>query len=178
MGIEKKIIDAYKRFRSVMKKSGVERFAIIGGIATKVHSNPPATDDLDILVEARANDLSSAMKSAGYRIEIPSGETSEWFPAFFAHDPNGVRLDVFVALREFDHEVLMYSVNVKRDNVLFTVASVEHVLLYKFVAMREKDEGHIRLLVDGYRAVLDVDYLRRWSRRLGVDDVFFSYFPK
>lgn len=137
------------------------RWCLIGGRAVEVHSNPPQTPDIDVLVFVNPNDkgeLLSALRP-GFRLEtrLDDEEDESEFPMLFLRDrKNGIELDVVGAFEDIHFWTLDRAEDEKVAGIKIPVATAEDVVVLKSQAAlsrgdiqrRERDEKAIVAIAD------------------------------
>jgi hypothetical protein len=76
-----------------------------------------------------------------------------------------LEIDVSLAFLPFEHEAIAQAERMQVESTVLPVASVEDLLVYKAVASRERDQRDIRELLALYSGNIDLERVRRASRR-------------
>ena len=155
-------------------------YAIMGGLAVRVHGIPRPTHDVDITVAVereRLPEVYDAVRAAGYT--VPEAYQSGWVDnlagmplvKFRLHlaDGRGVDVDIFLAESEFQQQMLSRRQPIETPGLKSWIVSAEDLVLLKLLANRPRDIADIGdvLFTQGQ---LDESYLRHWARELGVLD--------
>lgn len=168
----------FDELRDALARIGVT-YAVMGGVASTHWGLPHYTHDLDIAVGVKAGDAAAfvhAMEASGYIVpdEFRGGWTDELagtrkivvkkFAGGHVWD-----VDVFLDESEFVRSAIARRVTVDLDGRMTPLVTPEDLVLFKLIAWRDKDRGHLNdlLLVVG---PLDDAYLAQWADRLGVRD--------
>lgn len=154
-------------------------YAIMGGLAIRAHSIPRATWDVDLIIAIERENLPelfAAVEERGYT--VPEIYRGGWvdrvadmpivkFRVYL--EDGGVDVDVFLAEEAFQHELLRRSRPTDTDVGRLSVATPEDLVLLKLMAARPRDLIDVADLFF-IQGPMDVVYMRRWARRLGVTD--------
>ncbi len=164
--------------RDVLEGAGVP-YAVMGGIAASSWGMPHYTHDVDIAVgldAASAVSILRRLADAGFIVpdEVLRGwsdglaGTRKFTVSKFVGE-NVWDVDVFLEESEFLRSVMSRRTTVDLDGRLTPLVTPEDLILFKLLAWRPKDQGHLDdlLLVVG---PLDDAYLAAWADRLGVRD--------
>jgi hypothetical protein len=151
-------------------------YALMGGIATQVHSVTTTTYDVDLTILPEDVDrVLRMLASVGF--EVPE-EHRKGFQDTLAgmrkvrlldsHSSPPVEVDVFIVTTPFQRasfgRVSRKAIG-SRDVAVF---SPEDLILYKLMAWRPKDRGAIQSILITNPS-LDRVYLADWARKLGVE---------
>lgn len=164
--------------RDALDRAGAP-YAVMGGIAASYWGLPHFTHDLDVAVGVGAADVRAwlrVVEEAGFL--VPDHVGAGWTDALAGTRKLTIRrfaeghvwdVDVFLEDSAFLRSVLARRVVVDLDGRPTPMITAEDLVLFKLMAWRHKDRGHLAdlLLVVG---PLDESYLRTWAERLGVRD--------
>ena len=152
-------------------------YAVMGGMAVRVHGIPRPTFDLDFTVAIRRDELPRFYErviAAGYT--VPEAYLTGWVDQvsglplikvkFFVAG-NSVDLDLFLAESPFQQELISRRQQHVVDGQPTWVVSPEDLILLKLIAHRPRDFVDVAdvLFAQGQ---LDEAYLREWANELGV----------
>lgn len=154
-------------------------YAVMGGLAVRLHALPRPTYDVDFTVlldRADLPDLYRQVEALGYT--VPPPQRAGWVDLvqglpvvkvqlFVGGRP--IDVDIFLAETAFQRQLLARRQRRRADGLDAWFVSPEDLVLLKLLARRPKDlvdVGDI-LFIQGQ---LDEDYLRRWARELGITD--------
>lgn len=156
---------------------------VIGGsIASSVHGEPRATQDVDIVVDLRVRHVKPLAKALhrDYYVDAQAVhdavKTTGSFNAI--HFASAIKADFFVAGEdEFEAERLASRQRVETPGGVLYVDTAEHTMLRKLewyrrggeVSERQWRDVQAIARIQGDR--LDLERLRRWAPRLGVADL-------
>ncbi len=155
-------------------------YAVMGGLAVRVHGLPRPTNDVDftiLLERTRLPEWFRAVQTLGY--SVPDQYQTGWVDNVagmpivkirtYLSDGRGVDVDVFLAESDFQRSLIERRVWIELDEDSLWVVSPEDLLLLKLIANRPRDllDAQDILFVQG---TLDEGYLRRWSALLGIED--------
>lgn len=152
-------------------------YAIMGGLAVRIHAIPRPTFDVDFTVaipRAALSDFYRAAEARGY--SIPSAQLAGWVDVVQSLpvvkiqcwlEGKAIDVDVFLAETDFQEEVLRRRQRHQTNGLEAWFVSPEDLILLKLIAGRPKDRVDIAdvLFIQGQ---LDELYLRHWAGRLGV----------
>ncbi len=169
---------ALRDITTVMEKFGIS-YAVIGGYAVGIYGIPRLTFDLEFTIDIsreRLVELFDAVENEGYTVaeSYRSGWIDEVggmplvkFRCYI--QGQGVDVDVFIAEKPFQRELLKRKQRVETPDGDTWLASPEDILLLKLLAHRPRDLSDIGdiLFTQGE---LDWVYLRRWADLIGVRD--------
>jgi len=156
---------------------------VIGGsIASSVHGEPRATQDVDIVVDLRVRHVKPLVKALGrdYYVDADAVrdavKTTGSFNAI--HFASAIKADFFVAGEdEFEAARLASRQRVEMPGGVLYVDTAEHTMLRKLewyrrggeVSERQWRDVQAIARIQGDR--LDRERLHRWAARLGVADL-------
>lgn len=172
----KSLNDALREIARLFESMGV-RYAVMGGIAVRIHAIPRPTFDVDFTVALARDRLAEFFErasSAGYavpesyphrRVDTVAGMSLVKLRMF--QESRGVDIDIFLAESPFQETLLgrRRHEEIEGDSICFV--SPEDLVLLKLLAGRPRDLIDIQdvLFTQGN---LDEAYLRHWARELGV----------
>jgi predicted nucleotidyltransferase len=152
-------------------------YALMGGLAVRIHALPRATYDVDFTVavsRAELPRLYQRVKELGY--SVPMAQESGWvdtvkgmpvvkFQVFLG--THVIDVDVFLAETDFQRNALTRRQRHRADGLDAWFVSPEDLILLKLMAGRPKDRVDVGdiLFVQGK---LDEAYLRQWASKLGI----------
>ena len=156
-----------------------------GSYASSIHGVPRQTQDVDLVVdvdESSVADLLARLPDGYYRDLESAREAVRSRGSFnLVHLASGVKLDLFVVgAGPFDRQELSRSREVVLPSVPdrpLRVKSAEDTILRKLQWFRRGGEvsdrqwGDVRGILQSQGSALDFDYLDRWARTLGIDDL-------
>jgi hypothetical protein len=159
-------------------------YAVMGGLAVRVHGIPRPTYDVDITVAATGPELNlllNGLESRGYTVpepyrqgwvdrvaEMPVVKVRCQLESGF-----GIDVDLFLAESEFQQRLLSRAQTAESESGPIKIVSPEDLILLKLIANRPRDLGDIQdiLFVQGS---LDQTYLQTWAKRLNISDRLHS----
>lgn len=166
----------------VLERLGIP-YLVTGSTATIAYGEPRFTNDIDVVVDLRLNQVPafcSAFPSPEYYVSQPAAEAAVRRHHQFniIHPGSGLKIDVIVASDSpFDRSRLRRGRRLSTGtNLLVCFGSPEDVILKKLEYFREGgSEKHLRdiagvLKIQGPR--IDRPYIAEWAERLGVLDVW------
>lgn len=159
--------EVFRRSVDVIERAGIPYF-VFGGIALPAWGDVIQTRDVDLVVRLPDDDvgrLLGAFRSAGYEIE-PDAERTMPIDKWTVAQWGGRDTDLTLATTVFDDEALRRAVRVRIFDRDVPIATAEDLILYKLVAFRFKDLGHVQDILDRQQDKLDRTYLRKWAREI------------
>lgn len=161
-------------------------YAVMGGLAVRIHALPRPTFDVDVTAAIGRQMLPrlyAAAEEAGF--EIPSVQQAGWVDSVrgmpivkfqWRAGDQPIDIDVFLAETAFQDQLLLRRQRYSAEglNAWFVSAedlillSAEDLILLKLLANRPKDRTDVMdiLFIQGD---LDETYLRTWAKQLGVE---------
>ena len=154
-------------------------YAVMGGLAVRAHAIPRPTNDVDLTVALSRESLPSwyeKLESIG--VTVPEVYRTGWIDNVagmpivklktYLNPKQSVDIDVFLAESEFQSSILARKIQMDVEGRLIWLVAAEDLILLKLIASRPRDLVDISdiLFVQGE---LDQDYMRKWSRPLGIE---------
>lgn len=168
--------DVTRDFVALLESHDIE-YAVMGGIAVRIHALPRPTFDVDFTVVLARDALPAlyqAARSAGFT--IPAAQATGWIDSvrgmpvvkfqWFVGE-RAIDVDLFLAETPFQRELLKRRQRHAADDWSGWFVTAEDLVLLKLIAGRPKDRTDIAdiLFIQGQ---LDESYLRSWAKELGV----------
>jgi hypothetical protein len=152
-------------------------YAVMGGLAARVHGIPRPTHDVDFTIAVsreRLPEIYRALSEIGYT--IPEQYESGWvdqvagMPLVKARmylEGHGIDIDIFLAESAFQEELLQRRQREQMYDLSVWIVTPEDLILLKLISHRPRDLIDIGdvLFTQGE---LDKAYLRHWAERLGT----------
>jgi len=152
-------------------------YAVMGGLAARVHGIPRPTYDIDFALSIDRDDLGrmfDAAEELGYH--VPVAYRSGWVDSVAGMPivklgmrigDQGMDIDVFLVEGEFLRSVLARRSRHDIGGLEMWLVSPEDLIVLKAAAYRDRDKSDIQdvLFMQGE---LDRDYMRDWAERLGI----------
>jgi hypothetical protein len=158
-------------------------YFITGSLASSVHGDFRATNDVDIVADFRLGDLRAAVAELSRAFVVDQASVTDALRRSgsfnLIHLGSYLKFDVFAAAGEFEQSALSRRVlyRMPGTSTEFAFASVEDILLAK---LRWYDAGgpessvqwrDITRLIALNRPQLDADYLHRWAASMRLTDL-------
>ncbi len=157
-------------------------YMIVGSIASTTYGKPRLTDDMDIVVDMRKDQIpnfaSSFDKSWFVDGEMIQKAVDERFHFNLLHIPTGIKIDFFL-VKEAPYDQEQFA---RRRREKFTekrdafFASVEDVIIrkldYYFEGKSEKHLDDIRGILAAYEGEIDLSYITRWATERGTFQIW------
>jgi hypothetical protein len=155
-------------------------FSLIGGLALAVWSYPRSTRDVDLLIgvnHANAQPAIEALMAIGCRPKRlpPLSRVGEHSFVHLLFTPPDEFYDVQfdLLLTETEHEQAALSNSVLREvpgvDAPIRVIDCADLILFKLVSARIIDRADAAMLLRENREAIDLEYLRGWATKLGVE---------
>jgi len=154
-------------------------YAVMGGLAVRVHGIPRPTYDVDFQLTVDEEQLSrfvalveqrdytiSEQYVAGWRDRV-GGMPLIKLKTYMA-DGHSIDVDIFISETSFQFSTMKRRVRLEFEGQSMWFVSAEDLILLKLLANRPRDIGDITdiLFVQGE---LDEAYMQKWSGPLGVE---------
>lgn len=138
------------------------QYAIIGGVAIGLVTQPRATQDIDAVAWIDLADLPLVLSSAadfGFnsRLADPQSFAEQTRMLLLIHSETGLHVDISCGALPFEQEMIERALEIKLEGLLLKVARPEDLLITKILAHRGKDLIDVENLLAVYD---DLD----WSR--------------
>jgi hypothetical protein len=159
--------EIFRRAIDVVEAEGT-RYLVYGGIALPFWGRVTATDDVDLVVQVAdpgVEKLFQAFRGAGFYVP-PAADNLFLVDTWTVASMGGRDVDLALGATEFDEEALRRAVRVRVFAREAPIATAEDLILYKLVAHRRRDLGHIEDIITRQGRKLDLAYLRKWSERI------------
>jgi hypothetical protein len=154
-----------------------------GSLASSIQGEPRATNDIDMVVALRAEQVRAFAEALGPDFDVDEESLREAAVARSSwnifHLPTAMKVDLFI-LRdsEFDRSEFSRRQQVQlRPGESLTVKSAEDTVVRKLLWFRQGGEGSSNQWRDVVQVLrvagdtLDEAYLGHWAKHLGVDDL-------
>ena len=157
---------------------GVE-YAVMGGLAVRVHSLPRATHDVDLALSidrSRLPEFFAKVSERGYA--VPESYLKGWIDEVAKMSlvkvrvylpGGGVDVDIYLAETPFLREAISRRILAESEAAKMYVVSAEDLLLLKLLANRPRDRVDV-LDILFMQGELDEAYMHRWAAQLGVSE--------
>jgi hypothetical protein len=146
-------------------------YAVIGAMAASIHGAIRATTDADALLSvslAGLARLGKAFGKAGLSTELRRGDAADPIPALLAvNDRHQNRVDLLGGLRGLDPDSFNRCIVVPFAGRSIRVIGREDFIAMKCFAGGPQDVADARTAAEAAQEPLDVDLLRRLTRRFG-----------
>jgi hypothetical protein len=168
--------DVVREFVQLFESKGIP-FALMGGLAVRIHAIPRPTYDVDFTISLPRDGLPSffqQVQALGYT--VPEPQLNGWIDT--VHDLPVVKvqfwigsraldIDVFLAETPYQAQLLTRRQRHQAEGLDAWFVTAEDLILLKLLAGRPKDRVDVDdvLFIQGD---LDEDYLRHWAKTLGV----------
>jgi hypothetical protein len=156
----------------ILESEDVE-YAVVGALAAAVYGTIRASADADALVSvsvSKLSSLSAVFRKKGFTAEFRRGDMEDPIPAMLmVGDRHQNRVDLLAGLRGLDPHVLSRTVDIPFSGENIRVVSREDFIAMKCFAGGPQDLEDARVALRTAAEVLDLDLLRKVTRRFGRD---------
>ncbi len=119
------------------------RFALVGGLAVSVRTEPRFTRDVDVVAEIAPNDIDAVARqlaARGHAIEARMSDAADGHVAGIRLRRYGIREDVLLAFSGLEAETCASAERIEvLPGVVVPVASTAHLIVLKLIAIVERD---------------------------------------
>lgn len=157
--------------RDLLRASRVQ-YMLIGALALSAWGRPRATLDLDFQVLTDADGLERLQRAApawGFAVDE---SWMEWNPLLRGSQirlvADRVPVDLLLPRDDQDREALGRRRKKRLGTKIFWVASAEDLILQKLKVGRPRDFEDASTVIARQGGRIDMEYLQRWARRLGI----------
>lgn len=186
MSAKEEVTDVVRSVCATLEAHGVPYF-ITGSVAASTHAEFRATNDVDIVADFAAADISALMAVFGATFHADADQaagciaTGQSFNLI--HKTTFLKVDFFPAASRFNHAALQRAepIALEEGGTTVRVATREDILLSKLWWYRLGDEvsevqrRDIEGIVALNRDALDRSYLAQWAGELGVADLLARF---
>ncbi len=146
-----------------------------GGMAVSLWANPRATYDVDGVIQISQNSLKEFLAEASRRgftydrkkpIKIIHGLS--FITLSYPIKKHKIYVDLFLAQSQYFKEALSRRKKVVLSGTKIPIISAEDLILYKLLSARGKDLDDILEIFLSQRGKLDLVYLKKWAKELGI----------
>jgi len=159
-------------------------YQLMGGLAVRVWSFPRATFDIDLTLSSSPERLPVLIRSlerGGLTVPEPfrSGFLDQLHGMnklkvqLYQADRPPVDIDLFLVTTDYQRAAFARRRPVEIEDRKLWCMSPEDLVLHKLIAGRDRDKADVSDLLMAVRP-LDLGYLRRWGRVLGVLELLES----
>lgn len=154
---------------ALLEKEKVDYF-LVGGIAVGVWGEPRYTMDADFVIRLSSRKTLPFLRAAaghGFKVDLEVALMNLDVSGATRLDYKDRFVDMIVGESEFDLAAMERRASVRLGKRNIRVATAEDLILYKLVALRDRDIDDIRRIITRQRNRLETGYLRKWAATLG-----------
>jgi hypothetical protein len=148
-------------------------FALAGALAVSFYGIPRSTADADVVMWVRGSgktprDILDVLRAAGYSCEQRTGDPTDPIrDCIRILDGHGNRMDILLGVRGMEQSSVDRCVDGRLLEVPIRILGPEDLIAMKLSAGGTKDIGDVRGVLEVSREILNVDLLRRITKRFG-----------
>ncbi|MBI4612008.1 MAG: nucleotidyltransferase [Planctomycetes bacterium] len=185
-----RVVQTLYRTLDAIESLGIE-YMVMGGLVVPHYTMPVTTYDVDLtlaLDESRLVELLDALEGEGISVPEPArgGRRNhlsggmEVIKVTAYYPGQEIRIDLFPIATRYQEEAFTRRRRGKIDGREVWIIGPEDLILHKAIANRFKDQYAIERLVlfQGVSGLLDLPYLARWARELGVRAAIEGHFER
>ena len=172
--IAKILITITQKILRISQKENIP-IMFMGGIAVSLWAIPRATYDVDAVIQISQNSLKEFLAKASRQgfaydrkkpIKIIQGLS--FITLSHSIKKHKVYVDLFLAQSQYFKKALSRRKKVVLSGMKIPIISAEDLILYKLLSGRGKDLDDIREILLSQRGKLDLIYLKKWAKELGI----------
>lgn len=152
--------------------SSAPPYCLIGALALSAWGQPRATKDIDLLIllnESSQEELLRGLVSSGFLKDEAWSKHNPMLQGVMVRLQSGdVPIDLLVPRDAQEEEALLRRRMIEVDGLSLWIVSPEDLVLMKLKAGRPYDFGDVVTVIGRQGDALDLEYLFRWARRLGI----------
>lgn len=167
------LIQSLKEACLFLEDAGIE-YMLVGGLAVGIWSEPRATVDIDFLVSIKMGDfdlLKQRLEGSGRFIFIhdkPMTFKNISLLRATLKSNTDLSVDLLLADDDFKKEALRRKEVIKIADFSINISTPEDLILLKILSDREEDRFDAKKIFERQKGDLDMEYLKRWSEKLGI----------
>jgi hypothetical protein len=169
-------LDLLKIVSRRLNKVGID-YMISGSVALSFYTEPRMTRDIDIVINIRKGDIDKMMEcfEADFYIDKDMMIEAIGYQSMFniIHFETLVKVD-FIIRKDEEYRVLEFNNRKKHrlhDDEVYVVSHEDLIISKLYWAKDSFSEIQIGDIINLMKADFDLDYVRKWSAHLGLDDV-------
>lgn len=150
-------------------------FMFMGGLAISIWGEPRATYDIDGVIKVNKNQLEELLNEfsqKGFRYDtnapIKIIQSMPFITLIYQFKKRKIYIDLFLAKSEYEKQALSRRQQINLKDINITLITPEDLILYKLLAGRTRDIDDIREILVMQKETLDMKYLKKWAKKLGV----------
>jgi len=155
---------------AVLADQGID-YVVVGAMAASIHGSVRGTTDADALVSVavpKLRQLQRELRKAGFSADLRLGDAEDPIGALLAvKDKFGNRVDLLAGLRGLETAAFTRAITVPFEGASLRVIGREDFIAMKCFAGGPQDVVDARQVFKAGKEHIDVDVLRRLSRRFG-----------
>jgi hypothetical protein len=150
--------------------TGVDDYAVIGGLAVAFRGIPRTTRDIDVLLAVpriRLPSLLERIQEAGFTVDIPQVLTELRDEHLSRIRYGSTRVDIVAAVLGLFADIVQCASWEDLHGKRLRVASAEGLIILKLIAFRPQDEADLMGVLATNRGRLDLGRIRTWYAQVG-----------
>ncbi len=163
-------------------------YALVGGLAVAVWGEPRATFDIDVALAVRPSEVEQFIDfvRGNALFQLPPEHLQFGNVRIIrahvldssGHEPDLILVEFLILDPRFLESLMGRRVSVELNARQIWVCSAEDLIVLKLLAAREKDRLDIRGLLASRGRNLDVEYVSKWAKQLGVSESWKALQPQ
>jgi predicted nucleotidyltransferase len=138
-------------------------YTIMGGFAVILHGYIRTTEDIDINLMIKLEDLVSTAKKILLKFDTNLSDPITFFQTNFVlpviHKETRIGIDFTAGLTGFDEQVLKRTIRKEFFSLTLPCITVEDLIIYKLFASRKKDIADLEEIAKIHNQTIDRNYL-------------------
>jgi predicted nucleotidyltransferase len=144
-------------------------YLIIGGLAVSVIGEPRMTQDIDLIVSLKKQNVHALLESAinsSFELNMERELQRVKETGTFRLNRGHFHADMIIASTSLEESAFTRAQRIKLVNKIASFPSPEDLVLFKIVVGRDKDMLDARAIVIRHKMRLDRGYLKRWAQSI------------
>lgn len=147
-------------------------YLVIGGLAISVIGEPRLTQDINLIVAIREDDIHAFLEKAignGFEVDMEKELQRIELTGTFRLRRGLYHADIIIASISLEESAFARSQKIKLLDRMVPFPSPEDLILLKIIVGRDKDMLDAKSIVIRHRNKLDKTYLEKWAQKLSEE---------
>ena len=144
-------------------------YLVIGGVAVSLIGEPRMTQDIDLIISIRKQDVRHFLEAAaanGFELNIKEKMQRIKRTGTFRLNRDSFHADIIIASIPLEDSAFERAQRLTFVNRTAFFPSPEDLILFKIIVGRDKDMLDAKSVVIRHRPELDQDYLKKWAQAI------------